>query len=269
LRLFNFNLTFLSLLVASPLWAGTQIKALTQSYTGNSGEAFETSVITTLDQGRMRMDLKGPNGRMVMIYDQKASLVDWVDPVKKSVIELTVEDLSDMKPFVATLAAWYFKLNHMDPDPGGPEGGAKSYLSEFSKPYAAGVRYGGFTCDEYRLKRGRETAGDFWMVPPSGAGLPQEDFQTYQGLLNLLFFIGGDAFSDLGIDTDQFKLSPPYQEFPVQTSFYRKGSRQFVYRVLDLHAFTPSPNFFTIPSSYKKTDVLTWVKMLIFQQLRG
>ncbi|HJT24336.1 MAG TPA: hypothetical protein VJ873_07145, partial [bacterium] len=206
------------------------------------------------------------------------SQLDSVIPAKKQVVELNQTDAGDIQAtisqFVGELITDTEKKNPRMKDT--KESAQKEFvkaLNGVAQPVKSGVSYNGYSCDLFELsgtnKSGqKEKFIQLWAVPPSMLNMALEDFQASRGLFDLCLYLIHDSLLPLGIDVDALKGYPWYREYPVMMVIYDKGKPQFIYRVLSVTPQTFTPDTFSIPQDYEKSDMLTLLKT-VFSKMKA
>lgn len=274
------------MLIAPPLWPGTYIKSITQNYINKNDWYYESVAI---DQGKMRIDIQGsdllaamlskkkdpsPNQPMstwTVLFDQTTSQLDLVLPSSKAVYELTGEDFTQIKAFLAPFVPEMQKALKDGPklkkkDKADFQEAQKTLaqiLDYPSAPAASGVSIDGYICDKYVFRSQNKKLMDYWCLPSSAMPMSHEDYQTSKALLDLFVDVGADFIAGLGLDPEKIKNHPYLSTFPVcYISYNEKGKPANCYRVLAVKSESFPPETFDIPATYAKTDVLSLVKAL-------
>lgn len=270
-----------------PLFAGTFIKSITQSYTDKNDWHYGSVAI---DQGKLRMDIQGPDnltallsgkkgesGKPAMdtwtiLFDQNTSQLDLVIGSKKTVYEITGADLAKIKEVLDLVAA------ELQKDLKDPKKMKKKDRQEFLKtkrlvhqfldqstvPAASGVSINGYTCDKYVVSFQKKKMMDFWCAPVSSVPITPQDFQTSQALVNLLLDMAGDFAALFDVDIEKVKQHPYFQKFSVLSIDYDdKGKPKELYRLLEVRPQTYPPETFETPATYARVNVLQLVNQLI------
>ncbi len=250
-------LTALSAVCGEPVWAGTYIKAVEQSYTDKSEYAY---VLISINQGKLKLDLKGPKLNFSLFYDQTTSLLDFVDYKEKSYFEMTSGDQMMVKGFMhlAMLAVAAQMKTETDPkaikEMNDARASLQSLLDDTALPSAKGVKFQGFTCDKYATYANKEKTSDYWIAQPSMTALAPEDLTTYHSFLDTLLSFFSDVFEMFEVDIQKIKQRPFYQALTIGSIDYVKGKPDTLFRVLNIQSQAFAATAFSIPAGYAKHD---------------
>ena len=256
---------FLGLLffIFSSSFAGTLVKGIEQSYTDKNDYDYLT---TYVENGKMKMDIRGAVFNGSFYFNQATSQVDWADNIKKNYYEFTQSDLSTVRDYIKIFTPLVQKSMAEEKNPkkkADMEKLKRSFTELTGKPMvptARGVSFQGFICDKYETIMDGVKSTDSWLAKPAAAGMPQEDFAVYQGFWNLFLGLASDFMAMLDIDFEKVKQLPYFQELPITAINYVKGKPKNIFRILSVQPQTFAAGTLDLPVGYTKLSFMDLMK---------
>lgn len=258
-RTFLFYFSIFGLGFTPSLQAGTQVKALLQSY---SGQSDWVNVQVSIQQGQMRLDWKGPRAKGSLLYDREASQVSLVDPLHRSVFLLPAADQTTLKLVLALFAGQLKKKAD------GSDAETRHNLALFAKnaqSFFNGVPQlekkdgpvGSFSCDTYVTNDANGgKMREVWVTSSEATGMDGEDYNTFRSLAHLAMDLGDPLLSEWGADTGTFEQNFSGSALPIQEMLYVKGRASAKFKVLSVHGRDFGPETFQLPGGYKTLGLL-------------
>lgn len=253
----------LSIGLVPKLYAGTEVKAFLQSYSGN---ADWVNVQVFIQQDQLRLDWKGPRSKGSLFYDRDSSQIAVADSLHRSLFLLPAADQTTLKLALALFAGQIKKQSD------GANAATKRTLDLAAKNTRSffngtpqlgkeGEPVGGFSCDTYLTLSGnggkmRET----WTTPLEKTGMDAEDYNTFRSLAHLVLDLCDPLLTQWGADTVTFKGNLAGSDFPIQELLYAKGKPSAKYKALAIQAKDFDPGFFQPPAGYKNLGLLDLIK---------
>jgi hypothetical protein len=224
-----------------------------------------------IDQRRMRMAITDTNGNQAgIMFDGTKQVMTIIDDTHKTYSELTKADLDAISAQLSgAMAQMDSMMKNMPPEQraqmeammkkaGRSTGPAPTSPKVDYKKVGTGT-VGKWTCDKYEGFVNGQKTNEVCTVDPKALGFTEADFAVTREMAD--FFKQFQQFSPAGAGQGQvFVMGKPetqgFSGIPVRSVSTSATGNQVVNELTDVHrqAFTDAT--FTVPSDYKKNDLL-------------
>lgn len=257
------------LILTSPVFSGIKVTQVEKSF--EDGMVRQTTNIIYIEGNRFRVDSRGDQENMTVIFRGDKDEFWMIDNIKKTYTVLTREDLKQIGQKMQTAISDAMKqmqeqLKNLPPEQrammesmmkeqmaGAPtESPQSTTVSTHYKKVAGGQKIGPWTCTQYEGYQDGEKVEEVWAANPEDLGFKESDLKIFEEMER--FFSELSPGEASGFHFSQGEEEGEYPGFPIKEIVFSQGRMEQVNETQEIVRENFGPQLFELPQNLRRAE---------------